>query len=117
LAVKLFIDEQATLGGLHMYSTDSAGLDPDAEGVAQLFAAHAAVALGRAQEVGGLEVALASRKVIGQALGIVMERYSVDEDHAFSFLARASSHSNAKLRDVAQVLVDQGNATRPKDAD
>jgi hypothetical protein len=31
----------------------------------------------------------------------------VDGDRAFAFLARASSHSNTKLRDVAQQLVDE----------
>ena len=46
-----------------------------------------------------------SRKVIGQALGILMERYRVDADRAFQFLVRASSSSNVKLRDVAEEIV------------
>lgn len=33
----------------------------------------------------------------------------MDEDRAFGFLVRASSHSNLKLRDIAQELVDQRN--------
>jgi AmiR/NasT family two-component response regulator len=39
-----------------------------------------------------------------------MERYDMDEDRAFAFLVRASSHANIKLRVVAQELVDQHNA-------
>jgi GAF domain-containing protein len=109
LAVQLFLDDEGVLGGLNMYSTDSADLDPDAEGVAELFAAHAAIALGRAQEVGGLQTALASRKIIGQGIGILMERYQISEDRAFAFMTRASSHGNVKLRDLAQELVDQLN--------
>ena len=109
LAVQLFLDRDGVLGGLNMYSTESPELDPEAETVAQLFAAHAAIALGRAQEVGGLETALASRKTIGQGIGILMERYHINEDRAFAFMTRASSHGNVKLRDVAQELVDQIN--------
>jgi len=51
----------------------------------------------------------AARKVIGQAIGILMERYEMNEDRAFAFLVRASSHGNVKLRSVAQELVDQRN--------
>jgi len=109
LAVQLFLDDEGVLGGLNMYSTASPDLDPDAEGVAELFATHAAIALGRAQEVGGLQTALASRKTIGQGIGILMERYQMSEDRAFAFMTRASSHGNVKLRDLAQELVDQLN--------
>jgi GAF domain-containing protein len=110
LAVRLFLDDRGTMGGLNLYSTTQETLDPDAEGIADLFAAHAAIALGRAREIANLHEALHSRKLIGQAIGVLMERYGVDEDHAFSFLVRASSHDNVKLRDVAQHLVDEANA-------
>jgi GAF domain-containing protein len=110
LAVRLFLDDRGTMGGLNLYSTTQETLDPDAEGIADLFAAHAAIALGRAREIANLHEALHSRKLIGQAIGVLMERYGVDEDHAFSYLVRASSHDNVKLRDVAQHLVDEANA-------
>jgi AmiR/NasT family two-component response regulator len=74
--------------------------------VAELFAAHAAIALHQAREVEHLNQALESRKVIGQALGILMERYALDENRAFAFLLRASSTSNIKLRDIAAQLVE-----------
>ena len=44
--------------------------------------------------------------MIGQAVGIVMERFDLSEDRAFAFLARLSSHRNVKLRVVAQELID-----------
>lgn len=53
--------------------------------------------------------ALATRNVIGQAVGIVMERYKVDSDRAFAFLVRLSQTRNTKLRTVATALVDQSN--------
>jgi GAF domain-containing protein len=109
LAVKLYLDEQGTLGGLNLYSTSEEDIEPDAEGMADLFAAHAAIALGHVNERDNLNKALHSRKVIGQAIGILMERHRMSEDRAFSFLVRASSHGNIKLSAVAQQIVDEGN--------
>lgn len=109
LAVKLYLDDQGTLGGLNLYSTLDEDIDPDAEGLADLFAAHAAIALGHVHERENLNEALHSRKVIGQAIGIIMERYHMSEDRAFAFLVRASSHGNIKLRVVAEQLVNEGN--------
>jgi GAF domain-containing protein len=113
LAVRLYLDEEGTLGGINFYSTTSDDVDPDAEALARLFGAHAAIALGHVQEREHLNEALHSRKVIGQAIGILMERYQMDEDRAFAFLVRASSHGNVKLRQVAQELVDECNRRRP----
>lgn len=110
LAVRLYLDDRGTLGGLNLYSTTSDEVEPESEATAELFAAHAAIALGNARQRETLNEALQSRKVIGQAIGIVMERYEMNEDRAFAFLVRASSHANIKVRDIAQELVDQRNA-------
>jgi GAF domain-containing protein len=107
LAVRLFLDEEGTMGALNLYSTSQDEIDADAEHVAELFASHAAIALHQAREVEHLNQALESRKVIGQALGIVMERYELDENRAFAFLLRASSTSNIKLREIAAQLVEE----------
>jgi GAF domain-containing protein len=107
LAVKLYLDEEGTLGGINLYSTLSEDIDPEAESQAELFATHAAIALGNARDRQNLNEALRTRAVIGQATGIVMERYQMNEDRAFAFLVRASSHSNIKLRDVAQAIVHE----------
>ena len=109
LAVRLYVDGEGTLGGLNLYSTSSDEVSSEAESTAELFAVHAAIALDYARERDTLNQALESRKVIGQAIGIIMERYEMSEDRAFAFLVRASSHSNLKLRDIAQELVDQRN--------
>jgi AmiR/NasT family two-component response regulator len=55
-----------------------------------------------------LHAALATREVIGQAQGILMERERISSSEAFDVLRRASQHLNVKLRDVAQDLVDTG---------
>lgn len=108
MGLRLFADGE-TLGGLNLYSTAGETIDPDVAHSAELFAAHAALALGRALREDDLNAALANRKVIGQAIGIVMERYQMDEDRAFQYLVRVSQHSNIKLREIAQELVDQAN--------
>jgi DNA-binding NarL/FixJ family response regulator len=116
LAVKLYLDDKGTLGGLNLYSTESDVIDVEAEHMAELFAAHAAVALGSVQERHQLNQALESRKVIGTALGLVMERYGINEDRAFRFLVRMSSDSGVKLRAVAHEIVNDANKPCPDTA-
>jgi GAF domain-containing protein len=55
-----------------------------------------------------LQMALATREVIGQAQGILMERERITADEAFDILRRASQHLNMKLREVARTLVETG---------
>ena len=104
LAVRLFSDNQH-IAGLNLYSTERDDVDVSSEETARLFATHAAIILGHAQQEDHLTQALQTRKIIGQAIGIVMERYRIDSDRAFQFLIRASSTSNVKLRDVAEEVV------------
>ena len=59
-------------------------------------------------KVEGLEEALKSRDVIGQAKGILMEREKVTADEAFEMLRRASQRVNRKLRDLAQEMTETG---------
>ncbi len=56
----------------------------------------------------GFAAALRTREVIGEALGILMERERISANQAFDILRRASQHLNIKLRDIAQDLVDTG---------
>ena len=109
LAVRLYLDHEGLLGGLNLYSTESDDIDPDAEGIADLFAAHAAIALGSSTHREQLNQALQSRKVIGQAIGMLMERYQVNEDRAFAYLVRTSSHGNIKLSVIASQMVEVAN--------
>lgn len=108
MGLRLFVDQE-TLGGLNLYSTDAEHIDPEVQHTAELFATHAALALGRARREDDLNAALANRKVIGQAIGILMERYHLNEDRAFQYLVRVSQHSNIKVRDVAQEVVALAN--------
>lgn len=97
------------LGGLNIYSTELHSLDGEAQLIGELFATHAGIALGRVRKEQQLNDALTSRRAIGQALGITMERYQVDEERAFQFLLRVSQNGNIKLRDLARDIVSQAN--------
>jgi GAF domain-containing protein len=105
MALRLYVDDDGTIGGINLYSTDHAEIDEAAPQLAEVFAAQAAVALGHAQEVHHLNEALQSRQAIGTAVGVLIERYHLDEQGAFNFLARLSSHHNIKLREVAARVV------------
>lgn len=108
LAVGLYREEDS-VGGLNLYSTESDTIDEHALQIAELFASHAAIALGRSRQESQLNEALVSRKVVGQAVGIIMERYRIDEHRAFQFLIRASQSTNIKLREVAREVVTTTN--------
>ena len=83
--------------------------------VGQEVAAWVALAVGNAdmiartaEDLAGMRAAMASRAVIEQAKGILMERRKFTEDQAFTELSRASQNTNIKLRDVADELVRTG---------
>jgi len=98
-----------TVNGLNLYSHTPNGFD-HTDGLPQLFASHAGIALGYATELQHLHVAIDSRETIGKATGIVMERYDLTSERAFEFLIRMSQHSNTKLRDVAAKIVSTREA-------
>jgi GAF domain-containing protein len=105
--------ERETIGALNLYALGAISFSEETRETAQLLATHAALALGRARQEQQLTTAIASRQVIGQAVGIVMERYGLSQDRAFAYLARASSTGNIKIRDIAQGLVDSLEERKP----
>jgi hypothetical protein len=105
-----FRAEPHVRGALNLYAAEPGSIDQDAIHLGSLFAAQTAVAMGWARQEQSLTEALATRNQIGQAVGLVMERYSLDADRAFAFLVRLSQTSNTKLREVAAALVDAANS-------
>ena len=94
------------VGVLCLYNSRVDGFDTDDEAVAQVVARHAAVALATARHEEALAKAVDARKLVGQAMGILMERYNLNEDQAFAVLRRHSQDTNTKLHLIAQQLVD-----------
>jgi GAF domain-containing protein len=98
-----------TMGALNLYNRAPNGFGQLSEQVGLLFASHASVAFADAQKVDHLDRAVASRDLIGQAKGMLMERYRLNADGAFRVLTRVSQSDNRPLRDVAQELVATGH--------
>lgn len=60
---------------------------------------------------------LEARATVEQAKGILMERYAISADAAFSVLRRLSQNTNRKLRSIAQELVETGELPGDPTAD
>ena len=97
-----------TLGSLNVLATGPGAFGDESERVGLLFASHAAIALAAAQQLENVRSALASRDVIGQAKGILMERFKISAGEAFLLLAKASQSTNRKLHAVATELTHTG---------
>jgi GAF domain-containing protein len=111
IGVRLF-DSPQSHGALNLYST-TVGAFEDVGSLSALFVHQAGQVIAYAQEISNLAEAVRTRTVIGQAVGIVMERYALNDQRAFAFLQRLSSHRNIKLRLVAQEIVESTHADRP----
>jgi hypothetical protein len=107
LSFQLYVADD-NLGALNLFSRSDGAFDDEAEQVGLLFAAHAAVAYAAARKQSAKETQVATRQLIGQAQGILMERYKVTGDKAFRMLILASQKANTKLRAVAEQIVYAG---------
>ncbi|MEH3155254.1 MAG: GAF and ANTAR domain-containing protein [Gordonia paraffinivorans] len=88
------------MGALNLYA-DTADALRDIAGGADTLAAHAAIALSVARHRDEFLSVLASRDVIGQATGVLMERLSIDAGEARRLLRRRSQEDGMPLREVA----------------
>ena len=111
LCFQLFVTGD-TLGSLDVLATAPAGFNDESERVGLLFAAHAAVALADAQELEEVRAGLVNRDVIGQAKGILMERFKITGDEAFALLVKASQQTHRKLHVLAADLAHSGTLGR-----
>jgi hypothetical protein len=59
-------------------------------------------------KIAQLEIAVEHRTVIGQAVGILIERYHLDAKAAFRVLSRVSQDTNRKVYEIANELSDTG---------
>lgn len=108
LSFQLFVESE-DLGALNLLSQRSGAFTDESERVGLLYTSHIAIALAGAQQMGQLTTALASRDVIGQAKGILMERYKITADQAFAILAKVSQDTNLRLSVIADRLATTGD--------
>jgi GAF domain-containing protein len=97
------------IGTLNLYSRNPHQFSAEDQTVAHVLARHAAVAISAARKEEHLWQAADTRTRIGQAQGILMERYELTADKAFAVLLRYSQDRNIKLRLVADQLVENGS--------
>lgn len=96
-----------TVGALNFFADRPFAFDDDAVETGVIVATHTAMcwqALRRDQQ---FRSALATRDIIGQAKGIIMERFNVDAVQAFEILKRLSQGSNTKLVEIAHQLIER----------
>jgi GAF domain-containing protein len=112
LSFKLYTSDN-TAGALNLFSFQADAFDSESEAMGSVLAAHAAAAIIASRRGEQLQSALTTRDLIGQAKGVIMERYHVDAVRAFELLRQLSQTSNTKLIDVAQRIVEDSQALSP----
>jgi GAF domain-containing protein len=110
MAFQLFIADE-TLGALNVYAETADAFTPESRTLGLIFAAHSSVAWNSARREDQFKRALASRDMIGQAKGMIMERYHVDAVQAFELLRKLSQDTHVPLIKVATELVADAQAS------
>lgn len=105
LSFKLYTADR-TAGALNVFSNHADVWDTEAETTGAILAAHAATAILAQRQGEQLQSALLTRDRIGQAKGIIMQSYGVDDVRAFEMLRRISQETQTKLADIAQRVID-----------
>lgn len=106
LSFRLFADK-TTLAAVNFQARRArAGVfDQDSVEAGLLVAAHTMVVWNLVSRERQFRSALASRDVIGQAKGMLMERYGINAAAAFELLKHLSQDANTKLRVIAEKVV------------
>jgi GAF domain-containing protein len=105
ISFRLFTADR-TAGALNLFGYQPHVWSTEDQTIGGMLAAHATAAILANEHGQQLETALLTRDHIGQAKGIIMERYGVDDVRAFQMLRQLSQESNTKLAEVAQKVID-----------
>ena len=92
---------------LNLYSRAPHAFDEQARRIAGLFGVQAGVLLYGSDRATHLKHAVDTRDVIGQAKGILMSRFAIDDDQAFRMLVSSSQETNIKLVDVSRWVASE----------
>lgn len=103
LMVRLGVRDR-TFGVLQLFDPQPDAFGREDEEIAEVLGRHASIAVASAEQEASLWREADARKQVGQAQGILMERYGVDAQQAFGILRRYSQENNVKLREIADQL-------------
>lgn len=96
----------STAAAMNVYGFGAHAWDHDAEAVGAILAAHAAAAISASVWGARLDSPLCGVERVGQAKGIIMARYGLDEIRAFEMLRRLSKEDDFGLVDTARRVID-----------
>lgn len=89
------------IGSLNLYANRAGAFDVEDEAIAHVLATHAAIALEKVRLESLVRRAVDRPTVIGQAAGIIMERYGLTDEQALSLLVRYSHQRDVELGSLA----------------
>jgi GAF domain-containing protein len=100
-----------TLGSLNLYASQPGAFGRGSVSEAAAYARHAAAALARAAEyedAAQLRRAVASDRVTGTAIGLLMQARQISEAEALDLLRASSRQTDRPLRKIAADIVVRG---------
>lgn len=92
---------------LNFYAEEPGAFDEESVELGLISAMHTGLAWDMLCRDEQFRNALATRDIIGQAKGILMERFNIDAPEAFKLLAKLSQECNVKVANLAQRLVNR----------
>jgi transcriptional regulator with GAF, ATPase, and Fis domain len=107
MSFQLYTDDKRK-GALNLFGLKSGVFNAKDQAVGAMLATHAATAIIAHDRERQFQSALSSRDAIGQAKGMIMERFAVDATRAFELLKKLSQDTNTPLVDIAAGLVARG---------
>lgn len=110
LSFRLFASRRQ-MGALNFYGTRPQAFNDEAAELGLILATHMALAWNMVRRDEEFRSALASRDIIGQAKGMMMERFKINALQAFELLKRLSQSSNTPLAVVARGVVESEQHT------
>lgn len=113
LSFELFASNDV-MGALNFHADRPHAFNQDSIDIGMIYATHTALAWRMLRRDEQFRSALASRDIIGQAKGMIMERFAIDAVQAFELIKRLSQSSNTKIIDVAARLVQPENRNRDR---
>jgi GAF domain-containing protein len=113
VSYELFVDGN-TMGALNFYADHPHAFNDESLEIGGVFATHVALAWSMMRRHNQFRSALVSRDIIGQAKGVIMERFNLDAVEAFEALTRLSQQSNIKVIDIAKGLIDSEHPLKPR---
>jgi GAF domain-containing protein len=99
---------RAPLGAVTLFSSHPDAFDRTVGSLVEQLALHAAATLERVHVLENLLRADESRELIGQAVGILMERRRISAEDGFDQLVKLSQRTNVKLHVLAETVVVTG---------